>query len=204
MSELAAVRRPPASARTIGLLSLIATVVLAADVVTKVVAVARLEGRAPVELFGGAVYLVLVRNPGAAFSLATGYTWVLTLVALAVVVVIVRVARRLRSTGWAVALGLVLGGALGNLSDRIFRAPGPLQGHVVDTVSLFAPDGSVWPVFNLADSSIVTGGVLLVLLAALGRDLDGARDGTCAPGDPDHPTSDRPVDRPAKDHTEGE
>jgi signal peptidase II len=74
-----------------------------------------------------------------------------------------------------VALGLVLGGALGNLADRIFRAPGPLQGHVVDVVSLFAPDGSVWPVFNLADSSIVTGGVLLVLLALTGRELDGTR-----------------------------
>jgi signal peptidase II len=69
----------------------------------------------------------------------------------------------------------VLGGALGNLTDRLFRSPGPLQGHVVDVVSLFAPDGRVWPVFNLADSSIVSGGVLLVLLALLGRELDGTR-----------------------------
>jgi signal peptidase II len=164
-----------ATAPKVGLLSLIAVAVLAADVVTKVVAVAQLENRAPVEILGGLVYLQLVRNPGAAFSLATGYTWVLTIVAIAVVVVIVRVARRLRSTGWAVALGLVLGGALGNLADRLFRAPGPLQGHVVDVVSLFAPDGRVWPVFNLADSSIVSGGVLLVLLALLGRELDGTR-----------------------------
>jgi signal peptidase II len=163
------------TAPKVGLLSLIALAVLAADVVTKVVAVAQLEDRAPVEILGGLVYLQLVRNPGAAFSLATGYTWVLTIVAIAVVVVIVRVARRLRSTGWAVALGLVLGGALGNLVDRLFRAPGPLQGHVVDVVSLFAPDGRVWPVFNLADSSIVSGGVLLVLLALLGRELDGTR-----------------------------
>lgn len=158
-----------------GLLAVLAGVILVGDVLTKILGVATLEGREPVELLGGAVYLVLVRNPGAAFSLATGYTWLLTLVAMAVVVVIVRIARRLRSTGWAVALGLVLGGALGNLSDRIFRSPGPLQGHVVDTVSLFAPDGSVWPVFNLADSAIVTGGVLLVVLALLGRDLDGTR-----------------------------
>ncbi len=157
------------------LLGGIAGAVLVADVLTKVVAVARLQGNDPVELLGGAVYLVLVRNPGAAFSLATGYTWVLSLVAVAVVVAIVRIARRLRSTGWAVALGLVLGGALGNLVDRIFRAPGPLQGHVVDVVSLFAPDGSVWPVFNLADSAIVSGGVLLVLLALTGRELDGTR-----------------------------
>jgi signal peptidase II len=167
---------PPSRPRTrVVLLGGIAALVLVADVLTKVAAVARLEGDGPVELFGGAVYLVLVRNAGAAFSLATGYTWVLSLVAVAVVVVIVRIARRLRSTGWAVALGLVLGGALGNLVDRIFRAPGPLQGHVVDVVSLFAPDGSVWPVFNLADSSIVSGGVLLVLLALTGRELDGTR-----------------------------
>ena len=157
------------------LLGGIAAFVLAADILTKLAAVARLEGREPVELLGGAVYLVLVRNPGAAFSLATGYTWVLSLVAVAVVVVIARIARQLRSTGWAVALGLVLGGALGNLTDRIFRAPGPLRGHVVDIVSLLAPDGHVWPVFNLADSSIVCGGVLLVLLALTGRELDGTR-----------------------------
>jgi len=157
------------------LLGGIAALVLVADVLTKIAAVARLEGREPVELLGGAVYLVLVRNPGAAFSLATGYTWVLSLVAVAVVVVIARIARRLRSTGWAIALGLVLGGALGNLADRVFRAPGPLRGHVVDVVSVFAPDGSVWPVFNLADSSIVSGGVLLVLLALTGRELDGTR-----------------------------
>jgi signal peptidase II len=164
------------------LLAGIAALVLVADIVTKVVAVARLEDREPVELLGGAVYLVLVRNPGAAFSLATGYTWVLSLVALVVVVVIIRVARRLRSTGWAVALGLVLGGALGNLVDRVFRSPGPLQGHVVDVVSLFAPDGSVWPVFNLADSCIVSGGVLLVLLALSGRELDGTRSGRATTG----------------------
>ena len=147
-----------AAAGKVRLLALIAVVVLVADILTKVIGVAELEGREPVRILGGLVYLQLVRNPGAAFSLATGYTWVLTLVAVAVVVVIIRVARRLRSTGWAVALGLILGGALGNLVDRIFRAPGPLQGHVVDTVSLFAPDGRVWPVFNMADACIVSGG----------------------------------------------
>ena len=166
---------PARPRRCVLLLGGLAAVVLAADVLTKVLAVATLTGRPPVELFGGAVYLVLVRNPGAAFSLATGYTWVLSLVAVAVVVVIVRIARRLRSVGWAVALGLVLGGALGNLADRVFRAPGFLRGHVVDVVSLFAQDGSVWPVFNLADSCIVSGGVLLVLLALTGRELDGTR-----------------------------
>ena len=185
---------PPSRPRTrVLLLGGIAALVLAADVLTKVAAVARLEGVGPVKLLGGAVYLVLVRNPGAAFSLATGYTWVLSLVAVAVVVVIVRIARRLRSTGWAIALGLVLGGALGNLTDRVFREPGPLQGHVVDVVSLFAPDGSVWPVFNLADSSIVSGGVLLVLLALTGRELDGTRSVREVPA-----ASGRPAEREAR------
>jgi signal peptidase II len=176
-ADIAPPPEPVVGQPTVRLLSVIAAAVLVLDILTKVVAVAQLEDRAPVEILGGLVYLQLVRNPGAAFSLATGYTWLLTLVAIAVVVVIVRVARRLRSTGWAVALGLVLGGALGNLIDRLFRSPGPLQGHVVDMVSLLAPDGRVWPVFNVADSSIVSGGVLLVLLALTGRELDGTRTG---------------------------
>jgi len=166
-----------AAPRRAGLLAVLAGVVLVLDLLTKAAGVALLERREPVRLLGGAVYLVLVRNPGAAFSLATDYTWLLTAVAVAVAVAIVRVARRLRSTGWALALGLVLGGALGNLVDRIFRAPGPFVGHVVDTVSLFAPDGSVWPVFNLADAAIVSGGVWLVVLVLLGHELDGTRTG---------------------------
>ncbi|MGH4012684.1 MAG: signal peptidase II [Pseudonocardiaceae bacterium] len=161
--------------RRTGLLIATAGVVLLLDVVSKVVAVATLSGQAPVRVLGGGLYLVLYRNPGAAFSLATGLTWLLSLIALGVVVVIIRLTPRLRSAGWAVGLGLVLGGALGNLVDRMFRAPGPLRGHVVDFLSLLAPDGSVWPVFNLADSAIVCGGVLLVLLAAAGREFDGSR-----------------------------
>ena len=164
---------PTAPRRLLFLVFGVAAVLLAADIVTKVVAVAELEGQPPVELFGGAVYLVLFRNPGAAFSLATGLTWVLALLAMVIVGVIVWLSRKLRSTGWAVGLGLVLGGACGNLVDRIFRQPGPLRGHVVDFVSLFAPDGSVWPVFNVADSAIVCGGALVVLLTLLGRDYDG-------------------------------
>lgn len=166
-----------ASAGTVWLLALLAVAVLVADIIVKIVSVAELEGREPVPLFDGLVYLQLVRNPGAAFSLATGYTWILSLVAVVVVLVIIRVARRLRSTGWAIALGLILGGALGNLVDRIFRAPGPMRGHVVDMISVFAPDGRLFPVFNLADSCIVTGGALLVLLALLGRELDGSHTG---------------------------
>ncbi len=151
----------------------VAGVLLALDVLTKVVAVAGLEGRSPVRLLGGTVYLVLYRNPGAAFSLATGLTWLLALLAVAVVIAIIWIAPKLRSVGWAIGLGAVLAGTCGNLVDRLFRAPGPLQGHVVDFISLFAPDGSVWPVFNVADSSIVCGGILVVLMSVLGRDYDG-------------------------------
>lgn len=174
----------PGGPSRVRLLAAIAVLVLAGDVLTKVVAVAQLEGREPIALLGGLVNLQLLRNPGAAFSLATGYTWILSVVAMAVVVVIIRVARRLRSTGWAVALGLVLGGAMGNLTDRIFRSPGPLRGHVVDMVSVFAPDGRAFPVFNLADSAIVCGGVLLVLLALLGHELDGTRSSAKAADNP--------------------
>jgi signal peptidase II len=161
-----------------GLLAAIAASTLLLDVLSKIVVVAILERHPsvpPVELLGGGLYLVVYRNPGAAFSMATGLTWLLSLIALGVVVVIVRLAPRLRSAGWACGLGLVLGGALGNLVDRLLRAPGPLRGHVVDFLSLLAPDGSVWPVFNLADSAIVCGGAVLVLLAATGRELDGSR-----------------------------
>ena len=159
------------------LLVALALAVLAADVVSKLVVVATLSDRAPLRLLGGAVYLTELRNTGAAFSFAAGATAVFSVIAAAVVVVIVRTARRLHSTGWAVALGLVLGGAVGNLVDRVFRAPGVLRGGVVDFVSLFAPDGSVWPVFNVADSAIVCGGVLGALLAVRGIDLDGRRSG---------------------------
>ncbi len=148
----------------------VAAAVLLADLATKWLAVRELGDRAPVELLGGLLTLRLVRNPGAAFGLAQGLTVAFTAVALVVVVVILRLARRLRSLPWAVALGLVLGGALGNLVDRLFRAPAPGRGHVVDFLEL-----PHWPVFNLADSAIVCAGVLLVVLSARGSTYDGSR-----------------------------
>jgi signal peptidase II len=153
----------------------VAAVVLALDVVSKVLVVAKLENHAPVRLLGGGIYLVETRNSGAAFSVGTGFTIVLTVVAVVVIGVILRTARRMRSVGWSVALGLILGGALGNLADRLFRAPGVGRGHVVDWISLFSNDGHVWPIFNLADSSIVCGAVLAGLLALNGVDIDGSR-----------------------------
>ena len=168
---------PAGPPRRVALLTVAAGVVLALDIVTKVFVVANLEGQPPVRLAGGALYLDVIRNPGAAFSLATGMTWLLTLIAIGVVAAIVRMAGRLRSVGWALGLGLVLGGALGNLVDRLLRAPGPMSGHVVDFISVFAPYGEVYPVFNVADSAIVTGGVLLVLMGLLNKDYDGSSAG---------------------------
>ncbi|MBP2473654.1 signal peptidase II [Crossiella equi] len=155
--------------------ALAAVLVFAADLVTKDLAVAHLAGQAPVRVAGGSLYLVLLHNPGAAFSLLPGQTWLLTVITAVVVLTILVFAARLRSRGWALGVGLVLGGALGNLTDRLTRPPGFGEGHVVDFLSLFAPDGSVWPVFNIADAAIVSGGVLLVLLALLGIDYDGTR-----------------------------
>lgn len=146
-----------------------------ADLGTKHWALAALSDREPVRLLGGAIYLTLTRNSGAAFSLASDHTWVFPLVTAAVIGWIGWMAAGLRSLPWALSLGLVLGGAVGNLTDRIFRAPGVFVGHVVDMVSLFDPYGQVWPIFNLADSALVSGVVLAVLLELTGRQRDGNR-----------------------------
>lgn len=159
-----------------------AILVLALDLVSKVLVVAKLMHRPPVKLPGDFLWLVHARNPGAAFSFAEGATVVFTAVAAIVIVVIVRTASKLRSTAWAISLGLVLGGAAGNLVDRLFRSPAPLRGWVVDWISLRSPDGRMlFPIFNLADSGIVCGGILAVLLALLGVEMDGSRGGEDEP-----------------------
>ncbi|MCU1645613.1 MAG: lspA [Nocardia sp.] len=167
-----AASEPEATARPLRLrtLLLVAVVALGLDLLTKTIVVAKLTPGHPIYLIGDSVRLALVRNPGAAFSMATGMTWLLTLVAAAVVVGVIRIGRTMRSLPWAIGLGLVLGGALGNLIDRLFRAPGPLQGHVVDFVAV-----GWWPVFNIADSSIVCGAALLVALTVFGFEPDGTR-----------------------------
>ncbi|WP_239154791.1 signal peptidase II [Amycolatopsis sp. FDAARGOS 1241] len=159
--------------RRVGLVFAVAVVIWVIDLVSKNLVAANLEGKEPVRILGGLIYLQVIRNAGAAFSMATGMTWVLALIAAAVVVAIVWLSRRLRSVGWAIGLGLVLAGALGNLTDRIFRAPGPLRGHVIDFISAFAPNGEGFAIFNIADSAICVGGALIVLLSLLGRDYDG-------------------------------
>jgi signal peptidase II len=158
----------PARARVV-ILACVALAVLALDITSKVLVVAHLSGR-DVRLLGGFLHLLVSRNPGAAFSIGTSMTVVFTLIAVTVIAVILRTARRIRSIGWAVTLGLLLGGATGNLVDRIFRSPGLFRGYVVDWIQL-----PHWPVFNLADSAIVCGGVLAVLLSARGIRLDGQR-----------------------------
>ena len=157
------------------LLLLLAAAVLVADLITKIVVVATIGAGEDIRVLGGLLYLTQLRNVGAAFSFAEGATVLFSLIAVVVAAVIVRSARRMYSTGWAVALGLVLGGALGNLIDRIFRDPGFLRGGVVDFLSVLAPDGRVWPVFNVADSAIVCGGILGALLALRGVEFDGTR-----------------------------
>jgi signal peptidase II len=154
-------------------LGILAALVLGVDVLTKVLSVVFLEDSEPVRIFGGVLYLTFVRNPGAAFGMAEGMTWILALIALGVAGFILWISRNLRSQGWAIGLGLVLGGAVGNLTDRLFREPGPMRGHVVDFLSLFDPYGRVWPVFNFADMAIVCGGVTIIVLALMQHDYDG-------------------------------
>jgi signal peptidase II len=149
------------------LLLSVAAVVLVLDAVTKVLAVNLLTPGRPVSIIGDTVTWTLVRNSGAAFSMATGYTWLLTVIATGVVVGIFWMGRQLVSPWWAIGLGMILGGAMGNLVDRFFRSPGPLRGHVVDFLSI-----GWWPVFNVADPSVVGGAALLVALSVFGFDFD--------------------------------
>ncbi|MGW1058032.1 signal peptidase II [Micromonospora sp. NBC_01412] len=166
---------PPARRRALVILAAVALVAFLADLLTKHFALLGLSDGGPVKLLGGAVYLSLTRNSGAAWGIGGDHTWVFPLITTGVIVWIGWMAVRLRSLPWAVSLGLVLGGALGNLADRIFRAPGHFVGHVVDMISLFDPYGQVWPVFNLADSSLLCGVVLAVVLELTGRQRDGSR-----------------------------
>jgi len=137
------------------LLYLIAWVVWLIDLGTKVWAEKVLSSRANIEILGSFLQLTFVRNSGAAFSIGAGKTIIFTVFALIVLVFITRCATKITSKGWAAVSGLVLGGILGNLTDRIFRAPSFLQGHVIDWIQLPS-----WPVFNVADSAIVVAAVL--------------------------------------------
>ena len=134
----------------------IAAAVLALDRVTKVLAERNLQD-GPVELIPGVLDLRYTTNPGGAFGLFGGIPWLFVAISAAVVVAIVLASRRLPATASAVGLGLVLGGAIGNLIDRAIRGPG-FSGEVVDFIDL-----QVWPIFNVADSAIVIGAAVLLL-----------------------------------------
>jgi signal peptidase II len=142
----------------------------ALDLGSKVLAVDRLTGRPPVHVVGDVLTFYLARNPGAAFSTGTSYTLLLSLVAIVAAAAVVWFARRIRSTGWALGLGFLLAGILGNLTDRVFRAPGFLRGHVVDFVAL-----PHWPIFNVADMCINVAAACIIVQALRGVGIDGRR-----------------------------
>ncbi|MFD8750943.1 signal peptidase II [Kitasatospora sp. NPDC059577] len=172
-SEAASVDEPavaekPRGPRRIGVLLVIALLAFLIDLGSKLLVVAKLENHAAIKVIGDVVTFQVIRNSGAAFGMGQALTVVFTMIASAVIVVIWRIARRLYSLPWAIALGLLLGGALGNLTDRLFRAPGVFRGHVVDFISV-----QHFAVFNLADSAIVCGGILVVLLSFRGSNPDG-------------------------------
>ncbi|MFD7533349.1 MULTISPECIES: signal peptidase II [unclassified Streptomyces] len=159
---------PGRGKRRIMVLFAVAVLAYLLDLSSKMLVVAKLEHHEPIELIGDWLQLSAIRNAGAAFGIGEAFTIIFTCIAATVIVVIARLARKLYSLPWAIALGLLLGGALGNLTDRIFRAPGTFQGAVVDFI---AP--AHFAVFNLADSAIVCGGILIVILSFKGLDPDG-------------------------------
>jgi signal peptidase II len=142
-----------------------ALVVILIDLATKVWAVARLENQPEIQVIGEFLKFSFVRNPGAAFSFGTSVTWVFTLIAIAVSITILMLSKSVANKQWAIALGALLGGAVGNLIDRIFRSPEIFQGHVVDFI--LVPN---YPMFNIADSAVVLSAIAMVVLSFRGVD----------------------------------
>lgn len=160
---------PAARRRALFLLFGVAAGVYAADLITKLIAVRELSDGRTVEVVGEVFEFDLVRNSGAAFGIGVGVTVIFSLLSVAVIGVVLVTANRLASLRWALVFGLVLGGALGNLTDRVFRSPGFLRGQVIDFLHL-----KNWPVFNLADSAFCIAGALVILLVARSIPLEGA------------------------------
>lgn len=163
----------------------VAVFLLVIDQITKLWAVATLVPGQPQELIGSVLQLNIIRNPGAAFSTGTGYTWVFTTLSIAATIGVLWFARRVRHRGWAIALGILVAGISGNLVDRLMREPGFYVGHVVDFLQL--PN---WPIFNVADMCINVAAVLIVIFSFKGIGLDGSIDGSAA--DTSDDTSDEP------------
>ena len=162
----------PVNSRCVVVLAGTALLGIGLDQATKALMVATRAGKPPVRLIGQVLTIDVSRNPGAAFSFAPAATVLFTCVAVAVAGLIVARASRLRSTGWAVALGLLLAGAIGNLCDRLLRAPGIGRGAVVDFIDL-----QHFAIFNIADSCLTCGAVLAVSLFLRGVPLLGQAPG---------------------------
>jgi signal peptidase II len=170
LSSTDPVASDPSTSRHRLLFVLVALTAYAVDLVTKLLAVWKLTPGEPVEVVGSLLRLDLVRNPGAAFSTGTSYTVLLSVIAVVAAGVVIRFGRRLGDRTWAVALGLLLAGVCGNLTDRVFREPGVMQGHVVDFLEL-----PHWPVFNVADMLIDAAVVLIIVQTWRGIGITGAR-----------------------------
>lgn len=149
----------------------IAAATLLLDQGTKIWALHALAYGRRIEVLGEFLSFRLLFNPGAAFGLGYGNTWLLTIIVVAIIAAMVRFVPRIRSVGWAWAFGLMLGGALGNLIDRLFRAPGFGHGHVIDFIAYWN-----WFVGNVADIAIVVAAALIVLLTFFGIHIDGTRE----------------------------
>ena len=145
--------------------------ILFLDQLTKALALAHLTPGEPVNVIGSLLKFTLIRNSGAAFSLGSGYTPYISVIQITVALGVVYLSRRLGSAGWAVAFGLLFGGAVGNILDRIFREPSPFHGHVVDFLQ--TPH---WAIFNVADMAVTSAAVLLVIQTLRGIRLDGTRE----------------------------
>ncbi len=141
------------------------------DVLSKVVAVEVLTGREPVSVIGDLLRLELTRNPGAAFSTGTSFTVVFSCLAIGASAAVLWYARSVLDPLWSAALGFLLAGIGGNLTDRILRDPAPLRGHVVDMFSI-----PHWPIFNVADICINVGAALILVQVFRGVGLDGGRE----------------------------
>jgi signal peptidase II len=160
------------SSTVLALLVGVALVAYGLDQLSKYLVVSNLTQGETVPVLGPVLQLLFVRNAGAAFSLASGMTWIFTIIATAVIGFIIWFAGRIRSKAWAVVFGLLLGGVLGNLTDRLFREPSFGMGHVVDFIST---PWIVPAIYNIADAAIVTSMVLFLILSLRGIGLDGTR-----------------------------
>lgn len=182
----APVARPRVSARALAIVAAVAVLAYVLDRVSKFYVVENLPLGTPVPILGDVLKFTFVENPGAAFSLGSGSTWIFAIIAATVSVVLVIFARRIRSIGWAVLFGMLLGGTLGNLTDRLTREPGFGQGYVVDFIQVWGFPA----IFNVADIAIVSSMGLFILLTLLGIGLDGTRTTRRAANTDEAPASD--------------